>query len=142
MTKQSLIKPASTPGLPTVVYKTKKNYDDLVPVGLSNDKKQIVSYPDPRDLKNLPKPTKLADGYLLDNRGIGRNVAFLKITYEEYAQLSEVPPIDSLKKWIIDKNPLEELYDCGQRFHFKNPIKEINTLIKTGKLKEECKIMN
>ena len=68
-------------GPPVLVYKTKANYNNLVPVILSDGKTEIVSYPHPKDLikgSRFPLPFILNDGYLLDNRGIGKNVAFLK----------------------------------------------------------------
>lgn len=128
-------------GSAVIVYKTRNNYNDLVPVGLSDDKTKIVSYPDPKDVQSQPKPTALDNGYLLDHRGIGKNVAFLKITYEAYAQLPQAPPMDSLQKWILDKNPLLEIYACGQRYHDKDLEEELNASIQSGKLKQSCHSM-
>ena len=59
-------------GPPIIIYKTKADYFDKVPVTLSEDKSMIVAYPSPGDLfykGGLSLPTKLDDGYLLDNRG-------------------------------------------------------------------------
>ena len=61
-----------------VIYKTAKDYRNNVPVTLSDDKTTIVSYPHPTDLvlgEGLALPASLHNGYLLDNRGINRNVA-------------------------------------------------------------------
>lgn len=58
---------------PVVVYKTRQNYNHLVPITLSEDKEEIDSYPDPSDLteeNNYGKPIELEDGYLLDRRGV------------------------------------------------------------------------
>ena len=88
-TKPSTVKP-TTPaneitttmdfsGPPTTLYKTKADYNNKVPVTLSEDKTKIVSYPSPKDVfynGNFAYPTPLAQGYLLDNRGIGKNVAY------------------------------------------------------------------
>lgn len=85
--------------LPILVYKTKKNYNNLVPLLLNDDKTQIVSYPDPHDVKvgsAFLLPTSLQNGYLLDNKGIGINVAFLKYTYEEYYNLKNLPTLKEL----------------------------------------------
>lgn len=128
-------------GAAVVVYKTRQNYNDLVPVELSADKTKIVSYPDPKDIQSLPKPTPLANGYLLDHRSIGKNVAFLKMTYETYAQLPHAPSLDSLQSWLLDKNPLLEIYDCGQRHADKNLTTELNALIQSGQLQQSCHSM-
>src|ERR1017187_6426884 len=71
--------PQYIPGPHVVVYKTKANYNNLVPVELTDDKTKIVSYPDPKDVKTengYSLPSSLNNGYLLDNRGIGKNAAF------------------------------------------------------------------
>ena len=129
---------------PVLVYKTKRNYNNLVPILLSDDGKTIISYPHPKDLivgSGYPLPTILNDGYLIDNRGIGRNVAFLNITYEEYSKLENVPSIEELYKLIIDKEPLLELCNCGTKTNFTNIEKEINELIDNKKLRTVCKII-
>lgn len=124
-----------------IVYKTRNNYNDLVPVELSADKTKIISYPDPKDVQALPKPTELANGYLLDRRGIGKNAAFLKMTYEAYAQLPSAPSLDSLQSWLLDKNPLLEIYDCGQRYHDEDLEAKLNALIQSGQLQKSCPSM-
>ncbi len=124
---------------PTLVYKTKQNYDTLVPVLLSDDKAEIVVYPAPTDVYyagKLALPTPLKNGYLLDNRGIGVNVAFLKISYQAYSQLTQAPSLAELQALIIDKDPLLELYDCGSRKKFKKPVSELSRAIVRGKLKD------
>ena len=136
MNKQSAAEPH------VIVYKTKKNYDKYVPVTLSDDKSKIVSFPDPSDVINdngYTTPTKLKHGYLLDNRGIGLNVAFLKMTYKEYAKLQKPPTLDAMYKMIIDKDPIAELYDCGSRYEMTDPAKEVNEMIKKDELKKNSK---
>lgn len=121
-----------------VIYKTKKDYSQNVPVGLSEDKMKIVSYPAISDVKiggKYPYPTQLEDGYLLDNRGISQNVAFLSYTYEEYAALLATPSVSTLMEKIIDKDPLIEIHNCGNRSQYNNLIKELNELIRSGKFK-------
>jgi hypothetical protein len=121
-----------------VIYKTKKDYSQNVPVGLSEDKMKIVSYPAISDVKiggKYPYPTQLEDGYLLDNRGISQNVAFLSYTYEEYAALSATPSVSTLMEKIIDKDPLIEIHNCGNRSQYNNLIKELNEMIRSGKFK-------
>lgn len=134
--------PQFTPGPPVLVYKTVFDYNNLVPVMLSEDKTTIVSYPHPADLlsgSRYPMPTLLNNGYLLDNRGIGKNVAFLKLTYEEYAKLKEAPALKELYDLIIDKDPLLELCDCGNKKAFTDLQKQLNKLIDNNTLRTKCK---
>lgn len=122
-------------GPPVIIYKTKKNYDKNVAVILSDDKTSIVSYPDPKDIikeNNYCYPTHLKKGFLLDNRGINKNVAFLSITYEEYAKYKTTPSLQELQKMIIDKNPLKVMYSCGTRYDYKNLVEELNQKIQKG----------
>ena len=137
--KSSATHGASIPGPPCIIYKTKKDYYQNVPVMLSEDKLVIVSFPDPKDLffnGELAFPERLEEGYLLDNRGIGPNVAFLKITYDEYSRLTVAPGADELFRMIMDADPLVVMYDCGRRNQFSNPVDAMNQLIRTGKLTE------
>ncbi len=127
----------AVPSPPTIVYKTKTDYFNNVPVLLSADKQTIVAYPDPKDLtidNKLCLPTQLAKGYLLDNRGISSNVGFLKISYQEYSSLATPPSINELKSLLLDTDPLVELYDLGPRHNLKNADKEINQIITRNKL--------
>ena len=125
-----------------VIYKTTKDYTQNVPVTLSEDKSQIISYPHPTDLfigEKLALPAQLHNGYLLDNRGIGKNVAFLKFTYAEYSKFREVPTLEELYKNIIDKNPLTELWDCGKKANFTDLEEQLNEWIDKNLLTEKCK---
>ena len=136
---QQPLKPAAVgvASPPVLVYKTRKDYSDLVPVGFRD--KKIISYPHPRDLKvggQLVLPTPLADGYWLDNRGISENTAFLRYTYEEYAALPD-PPAD-LYQSLLDTDPLLELWNCGPRNSYSNPASELNSLVKSGNLESRC----
>ncbi|MEN8120631.1 MAG: hypothetical protein ABFS35_09805 [Bacteroidota bacterium] len=125
--------PLAMANAPVLIYKTTNNYIDNVPISLSPDKKEIVSYPHPTDLKNgdyYSIPTKLKGGYLLDNRGVSSNTAFLKLTYKEYAELETAPSLTKLKSLIIDNNPFTRLYHCGKRSDFNNLEKDLNEIIK------------
>lgn len=129
-------------GPPTLIYKTRNNYNDKVPVLLSEDKKDIVSYPDPRDLKIADRftyPTLLSQGYLLDNRGINKNVAFLKLSYEEYVALPAKPDRAALMNMILDNDPLTALYFCGSRKQYKEAtiISQLNTIIDEQKITQQ-----
>lgn len=131
-------------GPAAVVYKTRKDYRHHVPVILSDDKTRIVSFPAPSDLKRggtYTLPTSLHKGYLLDNRGINQNVAFLKWTYEAYAALKEPPSADKLYRAIADKNPLTALYSCGLKRDPKNDVAHLNMLIDKKQLSAGCKTM-
>ena len=103
---------------PLMVYKTVKNYNKNVPVILTEDKTAISSYPDVKDIYykgEFSYPTEVADGYLIDNRGINKNVAFIDLTYEAYSKFSETPSAEALYSMILGKDPLLELYDL-QKF--------------------------
>lgn len=116
-----------------IVYKTKKDYSQNVPVILSDDKTRIVSYPSIRDIYykgELAYPTKLSDGFWLDNRGINLNVAFTKYTYEEYSTFEKTPSIEALFDNIIDINPLVTIVDCGNKYKYEDNIEALNQLIK------------
>jgi hypothetical protein len=125
---------------PTItVYKTKENYNNLVPIRLSDDKTQILSYPAPTDLKKDGKflyPTELEGGLLIDNLGISKNTAFIKLTYEEYAALESTLPLSELFKLIVDKAPFLEMYDCGNKQSFTNLMDQLNEQIKKGEFKK------
>jgi hypothetical protein len=135
-TEKVVIKDFSGP--PLIIYKTKKDYSKNVPVVLSSDKSKIVSYPAVADVNVNGKPAYpivLAKKYMLDNRGIGPDVAFLSLTYEEYGNLKEIPALTELYNKIIDKDPLTEFYNCGNRQQFTNGIEDFNKIIKSGSLK-------
>ncbi|PSK95295.1 hypothetical protein [Taibaiella chishuiensis] len=132
--------PAPNPAPHVLVYKMRKDYSKQVPVILSADKKEIVSYPDPVDLGSGMEPVKLKGNYWLDNRGIGADVAFLKLTYKQYAALKKAPSEAELKGMILDASPLKELCDCGPKSAFKQaPAQQLNTWITSGKLRRHCK---
>ena len=64
-----------------IVYRTVADYRDKVPVNIDQRTGAIVSYPDPRDLHAEAMPLPLANGYLLDRRGISPSVAFSSFTH-------------------------------------------------------------
>jgi len=137
-------KPQYIPGPKALVYKTKANYNDFVPVALSESKKEVVSFPAPTDLTingELQTPVSLHDGYLLDKRGIWKNVAFIKLTYEEYSKLDRVPTPKELFDLIIDNDPLTELVDGGIISAYSDPVTQLNELIDNKKLRSVCKVI-
>lgn len=118
-----------------IVYKTTRDFSDHVPVTLDARHEHIVAYPAPSDLYyqgRLAKPTALADGYWLDNRGINEHVAFLDYTYEEYSALEQTPTVQQLEARILERYPLTELYVCGKRGSYADEVTELNALIKDG----------
>lgn len=122
---------------PIIIYKTFQDYFYNIPVTLSTDRAKIVSYPGISDIYfngELAYPTKLAGGYLLDNRGVGIHSAFLKITYDEYSKLTVMPSTEELYDMVIDNNPFSEMYQltCNR------DTVEINNIITMG-LKKNCK---
>jgi hypothetical protein len=134
--------PKYMPGPNAIIYKTKGNYNHLVAVTLSADKSEIVSYPHPSDINPdilLVQPTELNKGYLLDNRGINENVAFLKISYKEFIQLAEMPSLKSMYEMIVDKDPIDKMCNCGHKDSIENMVAKINYLIDKNKLEEVCK---
>ena len=139
---------AATPGAsvaataPTVLYKTKGDYHNLVPVMLSADRLSIVAYPAPGDVSGpAAAPTALAGGYWLDNRGIGLNVAFLKLSYADYGRLRAAPSLADLDALILDRDPLTAYCDCGPRAGYSAPTAQLNALITAGNLPSRCKVL-
>lgn len=127
----------TTAGPPVIIYKTTKDYYQNVPIVLNEDKTSIVSFPDIKDVVRnnaLSFPTRLEKGYLLDNRGIGENAAFLTYTYEEYSKLEKTPPQEELFKMILDNDPFTELYFCGSRYDFDDVVTELNAKIVNDQL--------
>jgi hypothetical protein len=126
------------PAPQVIIYQTRADYSQLVPIILSADKKSVVSYPDIRDIYtngSLAYPTQLKSGYFLDNRGINPDVAFIKLKYEEYAALPKTPLADELLKMVVDADPIKKMYACGLRNSYSNLTEELNARIEAGDFK-------
>ncbi len=124
-------------GPKVIIYKTSEDYFDKVPVTLSEDKSKIVSFPGIKDVYfegELAYPTRLINGFLLDNRGINENSAFLKLTYEEYSNLDKTPEVAELFTMIVNDNPFTEMYNCGKKFDYKDLVTELNDQIGNNEL--------
>ena len=119
-----------------IIYTTKADYSNLVPVTMNSERTKIVSYPAKSDIRLSAKPVALADGWLLDRRGIGPNTVFTDYTYEEYSSLEKTPSASQLMEHIIEKYPLLELRDCGTE-HLS--LDQLNDLIRSGL--KGCKTM-
>lgn len=119
---------------PLIIYKTKADYANNIPIILDDKKNIVVSYPALKDVffnGELARPTKLKNGYFLDNFGISTNSVFTSFSFEEYSKLEKVPSIDELKNKIIEKNPFIEIWNCGNRNDYKT-IDEVNDIIKSN----------
>lgn len=123
------------PAPQVIIYQTKADYSQKVPIILSADKKTVVSYPDIKDVYLngvLAYPTPLKNDFFLDNRGINPDVAFIKLSYEEYASLPKTPTAAELLKMVIDTDPIRKMYACGLRNSYVNLTDELNAKIETG----------
>jgi len=135
-TNVTVSRPTSAKALPAIIiYKTKANYSMLVPVGLSADKKEIVSYPDPKDVKDdsgFYYPTALKNGYWMDNIGVGVNTGYLGMSLKEYYQLKEPLSLAEMMAMLVDLNPFTEMWNCGNRESVS--VDELNKIIKNNGL--------
>lgn len=136
------VRAVAVTGPPAIVYRTRVDVGDAVPITLTPDWKEVVSYPHPADLKKgdgHATPTSIGEGYLLDNRGIGPNTVFLKWSYAEYAALPKAPALDELLAAIEHRDPFAEMYDCGPRNQYTDPVKELGEIARTGSWLSRCK---
>ncbi len=136
-------KPANVVKVPaqTIIYKTKANFNNLVPVGLSENKKEVVSLPAPTDLlngNNLRTPIQLHNGYLLDQRGIGPNTAFIKTTYQEYSKRNQPMSSPEILNNIKEADPIVEMYSCKYKGSSGELVDWLNDLIDKGQLSTKC----
>lgn len=119
--------------VPLVIYKTWSDFSNNVPVIMNADKTRIISYPDPSDLfygGELATPVSLNDDYLLDRRGITRDVAFLNYTYKEYSALESAPALEQMLRNIKEKYPLSEFIDCST-CKTEKTVSNLNKLIES-----------
>lgn len=91
------------------IYRTNGDYRDKVPVNLDAARSTVVSYPAPTDLTALP--VQLADGYLLDLRGIGPNTAFTSYTYAEYSAMKDAPTPSQIMDAIMPGARITEIIE-------------------------------
>lgn len=123
-----------------VIYKTKKNYSNLVPVTLSSDKKRIVGFPHPVDLKNDSScnyPTLLFNGYWIDNIGITVNTGYINISLEDYSNLNAPPSVNEMMSKLVDESPFLEIWNCGYGNELN--ISELNRIILTENFEDHFK---
>lgn len=124
------------------IYKTTQNYQNNVPVRLSEDGKMLIWFPGIGDVKTdngFMKPIQLTKGYLYDQQGIGTDVAFLDFTYEQYSKLPQTPNPEVLMQHILDKKPLKEAWIITGREYID--INNINSLIENSFLKDAVQVV-
>ena len=119
---------------PLLIYKTRGDYRNQVPVTLNEEKTEIINFPAPQDLfygGELAIPVSLEQGWLLDIRGIGVGVAFLSMTYEEYVSLDTIPTAKQLFEMILDNDPVNAMFVCGNRFGNEEDVIRAERIIRT-----------
>lgn len=120
---------------PIIIYRTKADYSQLVPITLSEDGQQVVSYPAPTDLmrgQDYTLPTPLADGWLLDNRGITPHSVFIRLSYAEYGALERSPSTEELLQLVVDPNPFVSIVLCDRQQIDDPTPKKLNRYITEG----------
>lgn len=134
-TEQIPMKPA-----PVVIYKTKANFDRLVPIAVAGEPPRLASYPDPTDLKfsdgSYRHPLHLKEGYLLDRKGVGPQTVFLRLTYEAYC--AQPPDPSTLLSLIAESDPMEEIWHCHLPYHSDALVDTLNHLITSQLLNRRC----
>lgn len=95
---------------PVVIYKTTMDYSKNIPIVMDEAKEKIIAYPAITDVSNSKRPTRLANGFLLDNFGVQKNTVYTSYTIEEFQKLNKQPSLNEFEAKIIDKNPFVEMY--------------------------------
>lgn len=114
-----------------VIYRTNGPYTNNVPISVGPSG-QLVSYPAPSDLRHT-SPIALADGWLLDRRGVGENTRFTTYTYAQYEALPSAPPIDSLLAAVIPGARVSQAYSLPMsNGEAASDTAAVNTLIREG----------
>ena len=114
-----------------IIYKYKKDYEKNVCVGMDQTKTKILVFPggsDPGSDTSSSNHITMSNGYILEWGAFsyGYNSAYLSITRKEWN--NRTIPIDSIKNYIIDKDPFIEYYidmkdttiDTAIRFHLND----------------------
>lgn len=92
-----------------LVYKTSIPCADNVAISLNPAGTAVQSYPAPGDVSAASAPVELPGGWYLDRRGLGPDVAFINLTYEEYSRLKQAPAPEELMKMIIPGAEVTEM---------------------------------
>ena len=83
---------------------------------MDEKREQILSFPSPVDIRagsRINAPILLEQGFLLDQRGIHPNSAFLTTTFEEYGKLTSTPTNEELMALVSDTDPFVIMYRCN-----------------------------
>ncbi len=116
------------------IYKTSAPSDSLVPVTVSHG--AVSSYPAPSDLGQLP--VRLADGWLLDLRGISAQSVFTTYTYDVYRSLPSAPSPSELLRAVNPSVSVTEIVELPF-FSGDVTVEKADSLINAGL--PGCKIM-
>ncbi|MFN5443220.1 MAG: hypothetical protein ACK48V_03235 [Crocinitomicaceae bacterium] len=118
-----------------VVYKTKKDYSNLIPIQLAQDKQTILSYPAKEDLVRVGNSNAilLEKGFLLDLIGVNLNSVFTHYSLQQY-QLISTPSLEEFKKNIIEIDPFTEMYSCEHKYDQN----ELNKFILDNVISNKC----
>ncbi|MFW5873003.1 MAG: hypothetical protein ACOCVN_03355 [bacterium] len=139
------------------LYKTKGDYFDLVTIGMKGDRiYSIPRYWNPRynsiskrmEVKDndtiYTRRCRLINEYILDGEG-GLQSVFLDMTFKEYLkreianaqkELGVIIPEDTLRKYILDKDPYLEYYQNNievKRLKLSDSL-EIREIILNGEI--------
>jgi hypothetical protein len=90
------------------IYRMSGDYHLNVPISVSASG-ELLSYPDPMDIRPGATPIPLAEGYWLDRRGVSELTRFTSYTYDEYSQLEKAPSAESLMAHVIAGATLTEV---------------------------------
>jgi hypothetical protein len=123
------------PDSPMVIYKTRSDYSQFVPVRMNAGRTEIIEVPHPSDFiyrGRLAFPVALNQGYWIDNQGITPDVAYLRFTIENYSKLDEPLSVEIMSRYILDAYPLLEMYQCGYRNEYRDIFREVNVLVARG----------
>ncbi len=140
--KTKLVQPNFAHPPYAIVYKTKADYTQLVPLRMDDSLKEIISYLHPTDLSKEGKfltPLKLNNGYLLDRQGIGSTSVFLKYTYSNYSKFTKIPTLDSLNTNILIRNPFLEIWNCGCMTNYTSLKLQLDAIISADSLSKKCR---
>jgi hypothetical protein len=122
------------------IYKTKGDYFYLVSFRMEedNDDFEVVTGPT-HDTLNLYRD-RLIEGYVRDRECLGERTGFFSFTFGEYRRLYGLimPHTDSLKKYILDKDPFIELYYIEDGNEYNDTVL-LNDIIRKGELSIKLK---
>lgn len=127
---------AFAPGPNVIIYQLNGNWENLVPVTLSEDRTKIVAYPGPLDLQKMKPPMYLKHGWWLDTRGISENTAFLSITLDEYKTYKETLSLEEMKQKIKVLKPFKRMYNCGNSIVNEDYIDKLKNQLRKKSIKK------